>query len=152
MWKCPMCGREFMNINQSHYCANKPANIDDYIAAQPEATQAGLTKVREVIRSAAPEAVEKIAWAMPTFWYGENLIHFSAHKHHIGVHPGAIERLPADITERLSVYKTSKGSIQFPYDRVDFALIADITRWRVSIVKGEMDRNSENEFVNKKES
>jgi len=136
MWKCPKCGREFKNTNQNHSCGDKPAGIDEYIAAQPEEIQPVLVKVRETIRAAAPEAVEKISWQMPTFWQGENLIHFCAHKKHLGIHPGALDRFPGEITERLTAYKTSKGAIQFPYNKpVDYELIADITRWRVSAAR-----------------
>jgi len=136
MWECPKCGREFKNNNQNHSCGDKPAGIDEYITAQPEEIQPVLVKVRETIRAAAPDAIEKISWQMPTFWQGENLIHFCAHKRHLGIHPGALDRLPGEITERLSRYKTSKGAIQFPYDMpVDYELIADITRWRVSAAR-----------------
>ena len=135
MWKCPKCNREFKNTNQNHFCGDKPDNIDDYIAAQSEDVQPVLTKVRETIRSAAPEATEKIAWQMPTFWQGENLIHFSAQKKHLGIHPGALEHLSDDLLERLAGYKTSKGSIQFPYNKpIDYNLIADIAHWRVSLI------------------
>lgn len=65
-----------------------PNNIDAYIAAQPEDMQLLLQKIRETIRTAAPEAKEKISWQMPTFWQGENLIHFAAFKKHIGLYPG----------------------------------------------------------------
>jgi len=74
---------------------------------------------------------------MPTFWRGENLIHFSAQKRHLGIHPGALDDLPTELTERLAAYKTSIGSIQFPYNKpIDYELIADISRWRVSVVMG----------------
>jgi len=137
MWKCPNCGREFKNTNQNHFCGANPTTIDEYIAAQTAEVQPVLIKVREVIRSAAPDAVEKIAWQMPTYWQGENLIHFSAQKKHLGIHPGALDRFPVELTERLTAYKTSKGSIQMPYDKpIDYELIADITRWRVSVVGG----------------
>ena len=133
MWKCPICGREFKNSNQNHSCGEKPAGIDAYIAAQAEEVQPILKKVRETIRAAAPDAVEKISWNMPTYWQGENLIHFAAHKNHLGIHPGALDRLP--FADRLAGYKTSKGAIQFPYNKpVDYEMIADITRWRVSCV------------------
>ena len=135
MWKCPKCGREFKNTNQDHYCGDKPANIDEYIAFQSAEVQPILTKVREVIRAATPDATEKISWSMPTFWQGENLIHFAAFKNHVGVYPGALERLPAELMKRLAPYKTSKGAIQFPYDKVDYNLIEDITKWRVRSVK-----------------
>jgi len=138
MWKCPKCGREFKNPNQTHFCGDKPASIDEYIAAQSEDLQSVLIKVRETIRSTAPDATEKISLQIPTFWQGENLIHFCTHKKHLGIHPGALDCFPSEITERLSAYKTSKCAIQFPYDKpVDYELIADITRWRVSIVEGQ---------------
>ena len=137
MWKCPDCGREFKNTNQNHSCGAMPASVDTYIAAQRADIQPILIKVCEVIRAALPNAVEKISWGMPTYWQGENLIHFAAQKNHLGIHPGALERLPSELADRLTSYKTSKGAIQFPYDKsVDYELIADITRWRVSCVEG----------------
>jgi uncharacterized protein YdhG (YjbR/CyaY superfamily) len=130
MWKCPKCGREFEKRNQDHFCV--PATtIDEYIESQPEAVREILLKVRETIRAAAPDAIEKISWRMPTFWQKENLIHFAAFKRHIGIYPGG--EAVGVFAERLADYKTSKGAIQFPLDRpVDYALIAEITRWRVA--------------------
>ena len=68
---------------------------------------------------------------MPTFWQGENLIHFAAFKKHIGIYPGG--EATNVFAERLKDYKTSKGVIQFLLDKpIDYKLIADITTWRVS--------------------
>jgi len=134
MWKCPECGREFKKTNQDHYCGEKPANIDEYIAALPEDMQAILIKIRETIRNAAPDSVERISWSMPTFWQGENLIHFAAFKKHIGIYPGDMTDSPFE--ERLTVYHRTKGAIQFPLDKpIDYELISDITRWRASCVE-----------------
>lgn len=36
MWKCPKCGREFKKKEQSHYCGEKPKNIDEYIVRQED--------------------------------------------------------------------------------------------------------------------
>lgn len=36
MWKCPICGREFKNTEQSHYCSVKPKTIDEYISLQED--------------------------------------------------------------------------------------------------------------------
>lgn len=129
MWKCPKCGREFKNEEQNHYCV-KMTGIDEYIAAQPEDVRPLLQSIRETIRAAAPEATEKISWQMPTFWQGENLIHFAAFKNHIGLYPGG--EIASGFKERLAGYKTGKGSIQLPLDKpIDHELIADIVRWRV---------------------
>ena len=83
MWQCPICGREFQNPQEDHFC-KKTNSIDDYIAFQPDNVRPLLQKIREIIRAAVPEGVEKISWQMPTFWQGENLIHFAAFKNHIG--------------------------------------------------------------------
>ena len=129
MWKCPKCGREFKNIDQDHYCV-EVSDIDAYIAMQPEAVQPLLQSIRETIRAAAPGAVEKMSWQMPTFWQGENIAHFAAFKKHIGFYPGG-EAVSA-FSERLVGYKTSKGAIQFSLDKpIDHELIADIVRWRL---------------------
>jgi len=134
MWTCPKCNREFQNTNQSHPC-NEIDTIDAYIDDQPAEIRDLLRKVRATIREAAPDAKEKISWRMPTFWQGENLIHFAAQKAHLGIYPGDLSENPFE--ERLAGYHRTKGAIQFPYDKVDFPLIADITRWRVQCVKGE---------------
>jgi len=132
MIKCPKCNKELKSIDQNHYCI-KINTIDEYIENQSEEVRSILHEVRAVIRNAAPDAEERMSWQMPTFWQGENLIHFCAHKKHLGIYPGALENLP--FSERLSGYKTSKSAIQLPYNKpVNYDLISDITKWRVSCV------------------
>ena len=113
-----------------HYCGNAPSSIEEYIAGQPEEVRPLLIKIRKTIKKAAPKAIEKISWRMPTFWQGENLIHFAVFKKHIGIFPGDLSKLP--FGERLSGYTTTKGSIHFPLDKpIDYDLIADITMFRL---------------------
>ncbi|SMC49604.1 iron chaperone [Papillibacter cinnamivorans] len=132
--KCPRCGRELESTNLDH-CCDKENAIDAYIAAQPSGVQPLLQRIRETIHAAAPNAIEKISWRMPTFWQGENLIHFAAFKKHIGLYPGG--EAVGVFAERLAGYKTSKGAIQLPLDKpMDHKLIADIVRWRVENLNG----------------
>ena len=127
MWKCPKCGREFSRQNQDHYC-EKPETIDAYIDAQSEAVQPRLREVRAILRSAIPEAEERISWSMPTFWKGRNLIHFAASKKHLGLYPGG--EATTVFADRLADYDVSKGTIRLPYDEpLPGELIADIARW-----------------------
>lgn len=105
-------------------------NIDAYIATFPTATQEILQQIRQTIQEAAPMAVEKISYAMPTFFLNGNLIHFAAYKNHIGLYP-APQGIEA-FKEELSAYKGAKGSVQFPINKpMPLALIARITKFRV---------------------
>ncbi len=104
--------------------------IDEYIKAFPEDIQIILEKIRQTIHTAAPEAVEAIAYRMPTFKLNGNLVHFAAFKNHIGFYP-----TPSGIESfgrALSSYKTSKGAIQLPLDKpVPYDLIEKIVLFRV---------------------
>lgn len=127
MWKCPKCGREFSRQEQDHYCV-KPKNIDEYISAQDEAFQPGLKEIRNLIRTAIPDAEERISWSMPTYWKEKNLIHFAASKKHLGLYPG--DEAVAHFADELKSYDVSKGTIRFPYDAgLPAELIRRIARW-----------------------
>ena len=65
---------------------------------------------------------------MPTFWKKRNIIQFAAFKKHIGIYPGpeAVEEFGA----QLKGYKTSKGTIQLPYDKeLPLDVIRNIAKW-----------------------
>ena len=61
--------------------------IDDYISQFTPEVQEKLRTLRAMIHLAAPEATEKISYQMPTFYLNGNLVHFAAHKGHIGFYP-----------------------------------------------------------------
>ena len=128
MWICPKCGRIFKNQNQGHYCGKAPETIEEYIAAQPEKAQQYLREMRYAVRAVLPEAEEKISWSMPTFRKKFNIIQFAAHKNHIGLYAGT--EAVVEFGGRLEGYKTSKGTIQLPYDKpLPLELIAEIAKW-----------------------
>ena len=127
MWKCPKCGREFKNKDQSHYCGEKPKTIDEYIHSQDADKQEDLLYIRQILRDALPEAEERISWSMPTFWKKHNILHFAASKGHIGLYPGPEAVL--HFAKELQDYKTDKGTIRIPYGKVDAALIEKIAKW-----------------------
>lgn len=105
-------------------------SIDEYISQFPPDIQEILQRLRAVIKEAAPEAQEKISYQMPTFTLHGNLVHFAAHKNHIGFYPA-----PSGIEafkDRLSEYKGAKGSVQFPIERpLPYGLVKDIVKFRV---------------------
>lgn len=110
--------------------ATKPDSIDAYIAGFPSETQKILQKVRETIQAAAPEARETISYAIPTFILNGPLVYFAAFKNHIGFY--ATPKGNEAVEKELSVYKTGKGSVQFPIDEpMPLDLITRIVQIRV---------------------
>ena len=108
-----------------------PSSIDEYIRAFPRDVQKKLSDLRSTIHRAAPDAVERIAYRMPTFFQKKNLVHFAAYAHHIGFYPtpSAI----AACKDELTRYVTSKGAIQFPIDEpLPLDLVTRIVKFRVA--------------------
>ena len=127
MWKCPKCGREFSREGQDHYCV-KPQTIDEYIDAQDETVQPRLREVHEILRTAIPDAEERISWSMPTYWKGRNIIHFAASKKHLGLYPGG--EATTVFAEELRGWDVCKGTIRLPWkNELPTELIQRIARW-----------------------
>lgn len=106
-------------------------DIDQYIMQFPSEVQEKMREIRTLVHEIAPDAKEKLSWGMPTFTLGKVLIQFAGHKNHIGFYP-----FPETIVafrEKLTPYKTSKGGIQFPYDKpLPIDLIKEIIAFRVN--------------------
>ena len=127
MWTCPKCGRQFSRTEQQHYCG-KPQTVDEYLDAQDEKVRPKLEQIRLILRTALPDAEERLSWSMPTFWKGKNIIHFAAAKKHIGLYPGG--EATTFFAEELTDYSVSKGTIRLPYDEdLPEELIARIAQW-----------------------
>lgn len=110
-------------------------SIDGYIAGFDPDMQQVLEEVRAVIRAAAPEATETIAYAMPTFDLDrKHLVHFAGFAHHLGFYPtpSGIEAFK----DELAPYKSAKGSVQFPLDApMPNDLIRRMVEFRVAEVR-----------------
>jgi uncharacterized protein YdhG (YjbR/CyaY superfamily) len=121
------------------------ASLDEYIALFPKDIQKKLEELRATIKAVAPDAKEKISYQMPTFDLYGNLVHFAAHKNHIGFYP-----TPSGIDafkNELSVYEGAKGSVQFPLDKpLPLKLIRKIVKFRVSenVEKAEIKSSRKN--------
>ena len=109
---------------------DKPTTIDAYVSAFPKEVREKLELVRSTIKKAAPAAEEAIKYAIPTFTLNGNLVHFAAFKNHIGFYP-----TPSggeQFKKELSVYKSGKGSVQFPLNEpLPLALITKIVKFRL---------------------
>lgn len=107
-------------------------NVDEYIEQFPPEVQASLQKLRGAIKAAAPKAEELISYMMPAYKFHGVLVYFGAFKNHIGFYPtgSGIEAFKKE----LSVYKGSKGTVQFPLDKpLPLKLIQQIVKFRVQV-------------------
>jgi uncharacterized protein YdhG (YjbR/CyaY superfamily) len=106
-------------------------DIDTYISMQPEIIQPSLEKLRQLIKSVAPEAQEVISYGMPAFKWNGMLVGFAAAKKHIGFYPwngSTVEHFK----DELKSYGTSPGAIRFDNDKpLPLALIKKIVKWRM---------------------
>lgn len=99
-------------------------NVDEYIAAQPDAVQVSLARVRSAIRKALPRAEE--AYKLDD----EIVLYFAGWKSHYSLYPAG-ERLIAVFKDQLAAYTVNKGTIRFPLSEpVPVKLIGRIAKYR----------------------
>jgi uncharacterized protein YdhG (YjbR/CyaY superfamily) len=109
----------------------KAETIDEYIADFPAEVQKIMQEIRTVIKKVAPTAEESISYAIPTFKLnGVYLVYFAGFKNHIGFYPAPVGM--EAFKEEFSIYKTGKGSVQFPLNKpMPFDLITRIVEFRL---------------------
>ncbi|MCL5991647.1 MAG: DUF1801 domain-containing protein [Bacteroidetes bacterium] len=114
-----------------------PNDVDSYLATVPEPAKSTLEKLRQTIRGIVPAAEEVISYGMPAFKYKGILVYFASFKNHCSFFPGSA--IIENFKEELKAYKTSKGTIQFAFDK---PLPASLVK---KIVKARMKENEEKE-------
>ena len=104
------------------------ASVDDYIASYPEETRAQLARVRTAIRTAVPDAREKISYGMATFTLeGRPLLYFAGWKNHVGLYP--VPTGDAAFEEAIRPFRRAKDTVRFPITKpVPLDLVATIAR------------------------
>ncbi len=122
-----------------------PENIDEYIDLFPKEHQVRMQEIRKLIHIVAPEANERMAYQMPTFYYYGNLVHFACFTHHIGFFPGSsgVEHFLPE----LEGFKTSKGTIQIPHKMdLPLDLIRRIVEFRLleNAQEGQLKKKKKN--------
>ena len=87
------------------------ASIDEYVSAFPEGTREALERVRALIHESAPDAVETISYAIPTFDLdGRHVVSFAGYEHHIGLYPVPLGAAGFD---DLAPYASGKATARF---------------------------------------
>lgn len=109
-----------------------PETVDEYISTLPASIRPTLSKLRETIRKAAPQAEEKISYQMPLFKFKGVVAYFAAHANHIGFYPGP--NAIVAFKQKLADYYTSKGTIHFLYGKpLPLKLISSIVKFNVQM-------------------
>jgi uncharacterized protein YdhG (YjbR/CyaY superfamily) len=106
--------------------------VDAYLAAQPAPRRAVLEELRETIRTAAPGAIESIAYGMPAYRLdGRFLLSFAAFTRHYSLFPASavvIDRLG----DELAPYLAGKATLRFPAGApIPFGLVSRVVAIRL---------------------
>jgi uncharacterized protein YdhG (YjbR/CyaY superfamily) len=109
-----------------------PTSVEDYLAALPDDQRAALEKLRKTIRVAAPQATEKISYAMPAFEQdGRFLVSYAAFKDHCSLYP-ASSAVREALGDELEPYFSGKGTLRFRADEpIPATLVKKIVRVRL---------------------
>src|SRR5436190_16089629 len=109
-----------------------PTSVDDYLSALPEDQRVALERLRKTIRVAAPQATEKISYAMPAFEEeGRFLVSYAAFKDHCSLYPASTAVMEA-LGDVLKPYFSGKGTLRFRVDDpIPTALVTKIVRVRL---------------------
>jgi uncharacterized protein YdhG (YjbR/CyaY superfamily) len=67
-------------------------SVDQYLAAQPEAVQRKLGRVRSTVRKALPAAEEVISYKIPTYkLHGRAVLYFAVWKEHYSLYAATVK-------------------------------------------------------------
>lgn len=110
-------------------------SVDEYIAAQPEALQSVLQRVRSILRKAVPDAEEVVSYQIPTYkLHGSAVLYLGGWTKHYSLYAGT-GGVVTVFKDDLAPYQVSKGTIRFPLSEpVSVKLIERIVKFRAKEV------------------
>ena len=112
--------------------AGPPKTIDEYLAALGGDQRAALTRLRKIIRAAAPKAEECISYQICAYRQKRMLVGFGATGQHCAFFLMSSTTVEAHQDE-LKGYDTSKGTIRFqPGKPLPAALVRKLIKARLA--------------------
>lgn len=107
----------------------KPDSVAAYYAAVPPQAKRHLAALRALVKKAAPQATEKLAYGIPTFVLDGNLVHVGGYETHVALYGGrAMSR-----EGPLAKYQSGKGTLRFELDEpLPVKLLAELVKARVA--------------------
>jgi uncharacterized protein YdhG (YjbR/CyaY superfamily) len=108
-----------------------PTDVDAYIAAAPRAVQPMLNELRQLIKSAAPNAKERISYGMPSYDYQGRIAHFAGYESHVGLY--GVAHVAHEHGASITKYLESQSTLRFPVgQKLPVALIRKLIKARVT--------------------
>ena len=108
-----------------------PRDVEAYIAAAPKAVQPLLMELRQVIKSAAPNAKGKISYGMPSYEQHGRVAYYAGFENHVGLYGVAHVASPNDSS--VTRYLGNQSTLRFPVgQRLPVALIRKLIKARVT--------------------
>jgi uncharacterized protein YdhG (YjbR/CyaY superfamily) len=92
-----------------------PETIDEYLRQVPPDTRAALQRLRKLIKTAAPDSEEGIAYGLPTFRQGRMRLNIAAFKDHCSFFGWA--RVRKDFADEVKPFESGRGTLRFTPDR-----------------------------------
>ena len=113
------------------------AVVDDYFGSQDASTRAAFEHIRSLALDIVPEAEQGMSYGMAALRYKQKpLLGFVATKRHLSVFPFS-SRVVEEVSDRLSGFKLSKGTIRFTVDRpLPDDVVRDVVMLRVEEIVG----------------
>ena len=100
--------------------------VPDYLAELPEDRRAALATIRDMIRTAAPDAVEDMQYGMASYAQGALLFALASQKHHMSLYICDSEAVDAH-RQQLGTLNCGKGCIRFKsLDQLPLDVVSDI--------------------------
>jgi uncharacterized protein YdhG (YjbR/CyaY superfamily) len=104
--------------------------VDQYIAKFPDPIKEKLEQIRSIIKSEAPQLTEGLKWGNPAYSNDTIMFILAGYKNHIGLH--VTKTTITALKDKLTAFKTTAGSVQFPVDRpISAGLVKEILQCRI---------------------
>ncbi len=87
-------------------------SVEEYLADCDEVGRERLETIRSIVREVAPDAGERISYAIPAFTVdGKVFVFMAAWKEHVSLYP--LPQGDPEIDAALAAYAVSKGTVKF---------------------------------------
>ncbi len=119
---------------KSKAAVGPPPELQTYLAKLPTSLRAQVLKLRDTIRSAAPEAVESFGYGMPAFALnGKNFLWYGAWKSHLSMYPLSDATRRALAGELTECDTSGKGTVRFRSDKdLPASLVVRLVKARIA--------------------